>query len=582
MKLEEALKARTVPDLLALARHLPTRLQASRKAEIVAFLVRQLTNRKRLEALLATLTHDEQLVVADTLHDPHGDPFRADRFAARYARVLEGPAPKWTANGALALFLHRSGNDLRIPRDLAALLEAFVQEPDVEPLAVSDAPGPDAANRTVRQTEAEALLDVSAVLRLVQAGRVRVAPKTGHPNPASQAAIAVMLANGDFYDEAADAHSADPAGPIKSFAWPLLLQAGGLASMNGGRLQLTRAGERALTAPPQETLRRLWERWLPSRLLDEFNRVDRIRGQRTGRALTAAAPRRKVLAAALADCPVGRWVAVEEFARYLQAEDFEFEVARDPWALYVCEREYGALGFAGHGDWPILQGRYLRAFLFEYAATLGLVDVAYVHPIEGPEDYRQIWGTDDYAFLSRYDGLEHFRLTALGAWCLGKSEHFAATASAGAARLEVLPSRRVRLVAGELDAAQRLQLDAWAEREGDAAWKLTRETLLDALERGLDPDAFRALLASGDEQPLPEPVDALLTAAETAARALRPLGPHVVFECADEEIAERITPDRKAGALCRRAGTRLLLVEAHLEARFRTAVRGLGLGAAVR
>jgi hypothetical protein len=31
----------------------------------------------------------------------------------------------------------------------------------------------------------------------------------------------------------------------------------------------------------------------------------------------------------------------------------------------------------GSGGWNILQERYLLALLFEYAATLGLIDIAY-------------------------------------------------------------------------------------------------------------------------------------------------------------------------------------------------------------
>jgi len=59
--------------------------------------------------------------------------------------------------------------------------------------------------------------------------------------------------------------------------------------------------------------------------------------------------------------------------------------------------------------------------LFEYVALLGLIDVAYLHPNDGILSLR----SNDYyeSTLSRYDGL-YFRLTPLGAYCLGLSDRY--------------------------------------------------------------------------------------------------------------------------------------------------------------
>ena len=40
--------------------------------------------------------------------------------------------------------------------------------------------------------------------------------------------------------------------------------------------------------------------------------------------------------------------------------------------------------------------------LFEYAATLGMIDVAYVDPEGARTDFRRLWGVDELRFLSRY------------------------------------------------------------------------------------------------------------------------------------------------------------------------------------
>jgi hypothetical protein len=45
-----------------------------------------------------------------------------------------------------------------------------------------------------------------------------------------------------------------------------------------------------LTRPPHLTIAQLWQRWLNNSLLDEFSRVEEIKGQRAANVLTAAKP----------------------------------------------------------------------------------------------------------------------------------------------------------------------------------------------------------------------------------------------------------------------------------------------------
>jgi hypothetical protein len=53
--------------------------------------------------------------------------------------------------------------------------------------------------------------------------------------------------------------------------------------------------------------------------------------------------------------------------------------------------------------------------LFEYAATLGVVDVAYAGPRGARDDHRDLPGADARDCLSRYDGLAAIRVNELGA-----------------------------------------------------------------------------------------------------------------------------------------------------------------------
>jgi hypothetical protein len=110
----------------------------------------------------------------------------------------------------------------------------------------------DGDGRWVRLTAPDALTNVRTVLELCAAGEVKCSGKTGRPSAASVRLIEAHLATGDFY----------PDQSIASFAWSLLIQAGGLANLDGARLQLTPKGRAALGKPPADVVRQLWQRWL--------------------------------------------------------------------------------------------------------------------------------------------------------------------------------------------------------------------------------------------------------------------------------------------------------------------------------
>jgi hypothetical protein len=268
------------------------------------------------------------------------------------------------------------------------------------------------AASTVRCTESESLANVVAVLRLCAAGRLRCSEKTHRPSAATVRTVAEALVAGDFYADE----------PIASFAWPLLLQAGGLARLDGTRLALTVKGRKALDQPAHDVIRGLWERWPRHAPIDELSRVEQIKGQKAAAAVSAAGPRRQAVAAALALCSPDEWITVDHLFTAMCHNDLSPTVARSErglWKLYLGDPEYGSLGYDGYHDWPILEGRYTLAVLFEYAATLGLLDVDYVPPAHARDDFRHLWGADWIDALSRYDGLLAVRLTPLGAYAAG-------------------------------------------------------------------------------------------------------------------------------------------------------------------
>jgi hypothetical protein len=290
---------------------------------------------------------------------------------------------------------------------------------------------------TVRRTGPDALSNLVAVLELAADGQLRCSAATRRPLTATVRLVEDALVAGDYYDSAGRHDSTgrddrtgrhdrtgrggghgDGGEPIAAFAWPMLLQAGGLARLAGTRLELTPRGEAALAQPSYQALGALWDRWLRSVSQDELGRIEAIRGQRKAATLTAAASRRAAVAGGLAALVPGAWVEVDAVFAVLRAQPAPLAVARSPlarWRLYLGDPRHGSLGPVGWQAWNVLEGRYALCVLFEYASTLGVVDVAYTSPRGARDDYRELWGADARESLSRYDGLAAVQVNELGA-----------------------------------------------------------------------------------------------------------------------------------------------------------------------
>lgn len=412
------------------------------------------------------------------------------------------------------------------------------------------------------------------MLALVDEGKVTVGEKTGQVSLAGAKAILPLLRNGDFLVKQ-QSDLSDAKRTMRAFAWPLLLQAGKLAEASGTRLRLTKAGKKALTEPPHEVIRGLWGLWLKSTLFDEFRRVSEVKGQTKPRALTAVAERRGAIAIGLHCAPAGQWIEVNEFLRYLVASGQSFKVSNNDSALYISDPHYGNLGYMNCSDW--LPKWYAMVFLWEYAATLGLIDVAFTTPEAGHKDYADNWGTDWLDCLSPHDGLYYFRISSLGAWVLGLASSFLPPKEELRPALRVLPNLDVAAIDGPLSPADAMFLGRFAHRNGDRVWALDLTGLLRAAEQAIPLAQIQAFLETRCAEPgLPQTVVALFAEAESRTGRIVDQGPARVYACSDAELARLVVSDSKLRRLCRLAEDRLLVVPAGDDKSFREALRRLG------
>jgi len=599
--IQQALEAKTVDELKKLCVLLSLDQKLTRKADLVTAILQQIEEAK-IQKIWQQLDELQKAAIAEVVHSS-GNNYNADAFVAKYGQEpIFGTGDRYSYSSRyqpslLCLFFYQGV----MPSDLKQTLKAFVSKPKATRLnevgdTISDMflvrhqrywnDQEYEVTLTVCEMEQVAQKDLLSVLRLIQSGKVSVSDKTSLPSGATVKAIATILLGGDFYDDQQRKVEAqyqytspeDDISGIKAFAWTALLQVGNMAELSGKKLVLTKAGLKALQEPPAKTLQTLWKRWLKNTTFDEFRRIDEIKGQtgKGARGMTAVAGRREVIANALSECSVGKWLQFSDFSKYMVATGHLFEVTRDPYELYICELGYGNLGYSGSHDWNILQERYMRCLLFEYAATLGLIDVGYVDPGVAWRDFGDLWGTDDLHFLSRYDGLIYFRLTSLGAYCLGLTEQYQPKEIANSQTLRVLPNLEIVALGSSLNIADALVLDLYAQRISDQIWRLDLERLLTAIEDGHQVAELKQVLEQNSSEPLPEAVQDFLNMASEKASSLRDLGEAKLIECTSSHLATLIANDPLTKKYCQLVGSRALVVLTIHEGRFRKALRQIG------
>lgn len=601
---EESLNSLTVDQLKQRLALLDTPERPKRKAEIIELIRRHMLS-ERCRDYCQQLEDLEQKAVSEAVYRWAGC-FEAVRFTAKYGALPEcfDQEPIVFSSSYVRSRIRRSEHSLLvlffyngvIPEELCKHLQTFIPIPSPNALSFvdeSDIPQYWEAKRPkwdtgkdyqfpvkVLSTEPVVAYDLRAMLRLIESAPVGVSDKTGLASATALRKIEEILMGGDFYNQEEDWGLEKLAGgllrPIRPFAWPLLLQSGGLAKRNGRKLSLTRKGKKALGVSVDDTVRDLYTRWRDKGMLDEFRRVDLIKGQSgKGRRMTAVAGRRAVIEDALLECPVGHWVNIDTFLRYLQAEGIDFEVVHDPWKLYISDSQYGRLGYEGYHDFHILQARYILVYLFEYLATLGMIDVAYALPYLVRYDYNDIWGTDELVFLSRYDGLLYFRLNPLGAYCLDLVQEYHPSRSKVTPLLKLTEDLHISLIR-QAEPAERLILEQNAQAITDNEWQLTQETILKAIEKGHDLSVFRQFLVDHAEQSLPEAVERFFEIAQERCSAIGDGGTARLLVCANVALAKMIVTDPATKKYCLHAGGRTLAIPEKVEKSFRKGLRKLG------
>jgi hypothetical protein len=609
-KLPHYLLARTVEDLKWYATVFSGKLPL-RKGELTVLLVDKLTDPAEVRQLWERLEPGQQHVLAEVVHNLEGR-YNKEVLEAKYPGVAAPVDPRY--GGSLGMYYtFGSGKKQATPfdvffgysyelgyfvaSDLAALLRSFVPPPppfemrsfdDVPPIARPGQKGP-LPELMVSKAEPAVFHDLAATLYQIQEGKLSVSASTGQPTLGSLRQLRTRLLIGDYFADREYERAEDA---IRPFALVMLAQAARWAApaTSGGKLELTKEGLALLPGPVQARhVRDAWKRWLKSDLLDELSRIRAIKGQQSKDVrLTKPAPRREKLAAVLQAAPVERWVALDDFFRYMRATEQSPAVERTASSglRLGAYAEYGWLGYSASSYWDVVIGSYLRAVLWEYAATLGLIEIAYTYPEESPHDFGGNDELYDYDYLSRYDGLWALRVTNLGAYVFGLTNTYippVVEAERGPVVLKVLPNLDV-VITDPANATlnDRSFLERIGTSQSQDVYRLTREQLLGAVEQGLTLEHVRGFLVNksgSSEEAWPQTVRVFFSDLEQRLQAVRESGRMLLLEGEDPYVLTELAhaPDLRAAVrLGTVDGKTVLLVPEEREADVRRRLRKLG------
>lgn len=406
-----------------------------------------LRKRETVERVYELLDEMDRKYIAEILH--HDRQFDLDAFEMRY-----GGSPSvyraWENGKRTFGPLRLLAENNEVYREVKPSLLKFVAPPPVVPVNVLSAP----IGRLVRCTENDALHDVFSILTLIERGKVPATEKTGTVGTGAIREIEKVL-RGDGVT-------------VRAIAWATMLESTSFCYAKDGKLRLTEYGQEATTGAAADAIHHVWRKWLTQHRRDELRRIN-MRDVYLTEDLDCRR-RRARLREALRECPVGKWIAIDEFNKFI--------------------REGGYFMSLCWGDKAVpLLDRYVSLFLSEFAATAGIVDLTY-----------------DYFLCS-------FRITPLGAWLLGMTDEYVPPSAVTSRKLTALSSL-VLIFDAEPGPEQAIFLDRYCERETATSWRLSKEKTVTAIERGFTTEMFREFVQTYDDQPLPETMETWLTRLE--------------------------------------------------------------------
>lgn len=436
------------------------------------------------------------------------------------------------------------------------------------------------------ETESHVLADFVSVLRLIEAGRIKVNANSLRPAQPALKAVSAAVSLGEYPQTAAAAELRSD-NSTRAHSLIVVSMAAGWAAPDQavGGLALTDSGRRFVRQPDAEGLKAGLQRWLDCPQFDEVERNSSLHGVEGALVEQGSSPvlRRHAVIDLLRTLPPDKWVDVEELLRALEARRSEL-------AVESGERSRLWIGsFQGYDNervcppnsqqyWRIVTAQAILAILMGPLASFGIIDIGY---LPAPGSYfpgipipRALRGG-----TSANDVLRYVRLTSLGCFLLGLSQRYAKSGPAKPA-LRVLPNRQIIITThpGGRRAAHPM-LNKLCDQVSEDVFVLSRARLIATIDTGeLTVGGILEFLRAESGGPLPDTVEDMITEAGRRGRLITEAEAVRLFHLATTALAIELEHDRTlAGMNVLRAGD-WLIVPADKVSAFRRRCHALGYG----
>jgi len=389
--------------------------------------------------------------------------------------------------------------------------------------------------------------------------------------------IDAALIGGDFFDSwRAKMKKTGVRGhkSIRGHAWGSLLCVAKLAKIRDNKYQLMNAGHQATQAAPAVTLKQIWNSWLKTNVYDEAQRISSLSGYIKTNKLNKPSARRRIIVSALQTCPVNQWIKFDDFFWMLFIRSTGFTLSSSFASFEYEGRMINEVcsPFMLH---KVLERSYLLAFLFEYAATLGIIDIAF-HP---PGDMRNTLNSTGEKVapvcVSVYDGLSCFRINPLGAYILGLTATYEICVPAIAKKIHLGPGLKIKLAPDPANKPVAALLKRFATTTAPDHFTLSMDKALETVASGSSVSVIALLLEQSGE-PVPPEMQAWIAELDRRTGMLTITGETRLIECATEDLALDVAYEWKTKYLCKIAGPTTVAVPARSEQSFRDVLMDLG------
>lgn len=511
----------------------------TRKLERIEYFESHLLVPGKLKTVWDKLDATSQKAVAAAVHNDGG--FDSNAFVAQHGQLPERPKSRYSWRGEPILF------DLfiyagRVPDDMLPLLAQFAPEPERFQLEGSatipetftikylgwggDVRKEEIVPLNSAETERIGWTDLLSYLRLLERSELTFT-STGMLNARGVQKVLDVLVDGEF---------ADPSTKFKEttriFGLAQFVDQCGF----GWRSGVGNKGREFLQTRDPELLLEAFEKWSEEGSFDELTRIDAVKKLRSKKTrLTKSAERRSKIIEALSWCPTDVWINIDNFYRAVIIWQFDFAVENPNYesnlAFGYNDSLYDATDY-----WRAFKGLSINVVIWEYLATLGAVDIAYLAPDDAHFSLRNHYSDEAY---SRYDGLRYFRINPLGAYLLGQADEYVPSEPEVEGIFRISADKQLTLLhPDEVTPDRQMMIDTLAP-DG----QLTHHHILSAVEQGYDFPIIRDFLTNNHDGALPDAISEWLQSLERNRKAFKVSGHAVYITASNKAHVELMQSD---------------------------------------